>query len=440
MCGLIGVAGHIGVKEEKVFKQGLIIDTLRGEHSTGALVVDRGAESKTTIVKQVGNAFELLYDRRFDDAMKGFHKVLLGHNRFATQGAVNKLNAHPYEFHPIYGAHNGTLTQRYDLQDGHKFSVDSQALYNHISLFGVEDAIGKVMGAWALSWWNAEEETINLLRNNERTLYTAMSSDEKTIFWSSEWEMLQLVLNRNEIKYDKIKIVPLDSWISIKLGPDGEMEKAKVKKVIGKKPKPAQNSYLGSSYNGRNALAINSNAATTPPKDNKVCRKGAVLELGAKVCDVHLAPYMPCTDAENPEAKIRLYLNRGDELVWKKGFIVKGDINTYLTAEGGYFKVTQSSVVLGSLEEQVNFDDKMGRFQPVDYAKETSKVIEMVSNKAKYLDHKGHKLTKEEFEKEYPTCAWCSADIVAEEANELTKGGDCLCPTCKVNPDVKTYL
>lgn len=447
MCGLIGIAGHIGIKEEKAFKQGLIIDTLRGEHSTGALIVDRGLDSKATIVKQVGNAFELLYDRRFDEAMKGFHKVLLGHNRFATQGQVNKVNAHPYDFHPIYGAHNGTLTQRYELQDGHKFTVDSQALYNHISLFGVEEAIGKVVGAWALTWWDAEQETINLLRNNERTLYTALSEDERTLFWSSEWEMLQLILNRNDIKYDKIKIVPLDTWVSIKLGPEGEMDKAKIKKVTGKKLKPATNSYLGSSYNGRgNTLpatvpAVNQNAATTPPRDSKVTRKGVVMELGEKRTDVHLASYMPCTDAENPDAKIRLYLNRGDELVWKKGFIVKGDINTYLTAEGGYYKVTQSSVVLGTLEEQVNFDDKMGRFLPMDKKDlDSKKVIELTSKRAKFVDHKGHKLTKEEFEKEYPTCAWCSADIVAEEANELTKGGDCLCPSCKTNPDVKTYL
>src|SRR5690606_12710188 len=173
MCALMSIIGKITLKEEKIFKQGLIVDSLRGEHSTGVAITRRGKDGETFIAKQVGNPFELLNDKRFDKAMAGVNRVLLGHNRYATQGSINKANAHPFEFWPVYGAHNGTLIERHSLEDNNLFSVDSQALLNHIAAHGVEDAIPKVRGAWALTWWNEEDSTFNILRNKERTLYTA---------------------------------------------------------------------------------------------------------------------------------------------------------------------------------------------------------------------------------------------------------------------------
>lgn len=452
MCGLIGLIGEINVKDEKAFKQGLIIDTLRGEHSTGAVVVDVGKESRATIVKQVGNAFELLNDKRFDAAMMGRHKVLIGHNRYATQGEVNKANAHPFEFNGIYGAHNGTLSQRYMLEKSTDFKVDSQALYNHISLYGIEDAVSKIQGAWALTWWDSNEQTFNLLRNDERTLYTALANDNKTLYWCSEWEMLQLILNRNLVKYDKIKEVTPDTWMSIELDAGGGMDKPRLKKVAAKKPPVIiQNRYTGYSPNSQNATkttttttATNTGNSVVALVDKQITRKGAVLEIGAKQFDNHMAPYYECLDADHPKAKIRLYLNRGDENIWKKDFIIKGDILSYLTAEGGYYKVSQSSVVLGSLEEQVKFDEKMGRFKELNQEGGTAVAVKVetkaTTGKKVFLDHNGSLITKAQWITQYSHCAWCSADIDPNAENALTKGGDVLCPDCKTNPDVKTYL
>ena len=42
MCGLVGVLGNITHKEEKAFHELLIVDVLRGKHSTGVAMVSAG--------------------------------------------------------------------------------------------------------------------------------------------------------------------------------------------------------------------------------------------------------------------------------------------------------------------------------------------------------------------------------------------------------------
>src|SRR3546814_12623264 len=43
-------------------------------------------------------------------SLSGYNsKAFIGHNRAATLGKVNGLNAHPFRYDNIMGAHNGTL-------------------------------------------------------------------------------------------------------------------------------------------------------------------------------------------------------------------------------------------------------------------------------------------------------------------------------------------
>src|SRR5690606_8536689 len=111
MCGLVGVAGNITSVSDKIFRTLLILDTVRGEHSTGVAAVRRNTE-EVYLAKQLGNPFELFNDKRYDTAINSINKVIIGHNRFATRGAVNKANAHPFENDLVVGAHNGTLDNK----------------------------------------------------------------------------------------------------------------------------------------------------------------------------------------------------------------------------------------------------------------------------------------------------------------------------------------
>ncbi|AJT60766.1 putative amidotransferase [Citrobacter phage CVT22] len=188
MCGHVGVAGHIGAKEERVFKTLLRLDTLRGEDSTG--VASMTSTGAVTISKDATNAYAFLSSQAGKKPFYGWNRIMLGHNRWATKGAVNVENAHPFEFGHIVGAHNGTLKNHHNLLDGNKFSVDSQAVFYHMSEESVEDLWLNLNGAAALVWINKVEKSINFLRNKERELYYTVSKDGKSFFWASEFWML----------------------------------------------------------------------------------------------------------------------------------------------------------------------------------------------------------------------------------------------------------
>lgn len=193
--------------EEKMFRRLLELDTIRGPHSTGILFVSNW--SNADVIKKVGTPWELWGLRSIEDKFKTSSKVLLGHNRWATQGKVNNTNAHPFELGSIIGAHNGTLTTRYSLADHAKFEVDSENIFHHMNLHGVQDTIKKLNGAFTLTWWNKAEKTLNFVRNNERPLHFAYTNDNKTIFWASEAWMITVAAFQCGVDIDRVNELPV---------------------------------------------------------------------------------------------------------------------------------------------------------------------------------------------------------------------------------------
>lgn len=200
MCGLVGMVGKIATDEKKMFKQMLHLDVLRGDHSTGVacIPVDR---NKIGVYKQIGPATELLDSIKFDKALAQPMSCLIGHNRYATKGAINKANAHPFEADNVIGAHNGTLRNwKGVLPHAGLYDVDSEALMNAFSSDGVENIIPKLDGAFALTWYDYRNDTVNLLRNSERPLHVAYSKSGETIFWASEKWMLEVSASKCNIQ------------------------------------------------------------------------------------------------------------------------------------------------------------------------------------------------------------------------------------------------
>jgi len=220
MCGLVGMAGTLDTIDVTVFKQLLFVDTLRGDDSTGVASVDYA--KNIDWVKATGAAIDLIERKTFDRVVTQHKCVLIGHNRYGTMGSKTNGNAHPFECDHIVGAHNGTITypSKNSLQDGATFDTDSEAIFNNIAIHGIEATIPKLDGAYALVYYNKEEDTINLIRNDKRTLFYTYDTLTQTLYWASEEGMLAWILDRNKLPYLPITALPVDRLMSFPI-PNG---------------------------------------------------------------------------------------------------------------------------------------------------------------------------------------------------------------------------
>jgi hypothetical protein len=262
------MAGDTNYRDENTVKRLLVLDTMRGQDSTGLAAV-RKSGKEVTVAKMSSHPFILFEMKRFTDALSyGQCKAFIGHNRSATSGDARKeTNAHPFQYGHITGVHNGTLAdgdkEILERKLGEKFDVDSQALFAAFAKFGAKEVIplltrGKdyVRGAWSLVWWDTEANTLNFLRNEHRPMWYCYTEDCKQLWWASEFWMLDAALNHTQIgsykfflhpskdnpeKKFKFRQTPTDMWLSIdvdKLAKGGkEPPKFTAIPLAGKEPK-----------------------------------------------------------------------------------------------------------------------------------------------------------------------------------------------------------
>lgn len=264
-CGLVGIAGKLEYKDEAMMKRLLVFDYFRGPDSTGLASIRNNGDVK--IAKGAVGPLDLFDTKKFQETNSGHSSIaFIGHNRLATKGGVNNINAHPFQYGHIVGAHNGTLDQSSwtALEDaiGEKHSVDSMAVIHAIEKLGIEETVKLLQGAWALTWYDLEAKTINLLRNDQRPLWMAYSKKFDRLFWASEHKILDLALS-TAIKSQEYEMyvevdtnyqywaVPVDKWYSfdiegLRSGGD-DLPKPKVKPLKGKEPAPAVSYTCGTS-------------------------------------------------------------------------------------------------------------------------------------------------------------------------------------------------
>lgn len=430
MCGHVGVFGAVSVKHEKMFKELLWIDALRGKDSTGVASVTRHNLEQVHIAKQVGGPEELVNDKRYDKCFQGQIGVLIGHNRWKTKGNVNRRNAHPFEFSEIVGAHNGTLHSQYQFEDGNSFDVDSEALFNHMNIHGAYEAIKIARGALALAWYNKKYGSMNFYRNTERPLWFALTKDGTAMFYASEVWMLIGIAHRNEVELnDPWELSPhhMISW-SIEKG-SGKLGKPVITLITPPKEEPKKttstSSWQGNQGNKGGAGSTNNVVVLNKPwtNDEEIRLLGKdgeanVYRVGEKAHTAYGSEIRfledPYTDDKDPRKYI-IYLHAPHvgKILDEHDYVL-ADIERVVNLEqfGWCFVILPSSVE-GLCGTDVGDHTELA-----------------------YPDHKGTLLSKVEFEAKYPYCSYCSTDIDGDKDNTFTKTGDILCSDCSKDKDI----
>lgn len=185
MCGIFGFAGNSSWKTSLLLQALAIADEVRGEHSTGLVIhsgdqcfFNKKALSGTEFVAKGYTIF--LFEKKYN--------VALGHNRFATEGAINDRNAHPFGVRVnrgwCFGIHNGIVGEKdkvaaeFGIREP---SVDSEVVFRAIAkmqnadiniVTAIENVTEFISASadFAFAYLNTPEKAVYLWRSPERPL------------------------------------------------------------------------------------------------------------------------------------------------------------------------------------------------------------------------------------------------------------------------------
>lgn len=309
MCGLVGVINTTlicRIDFDKYFKQALICDSVRGDHSTGIFTVD--AKLDTTTIKKAVDPAVFLDLQPVVTLLNGNNRLMMGHNRYATKGGIGDDTAHPFTHNHITLAHNGTLYGHRMLSHRADFDVDSEAICYLLSVSDdIPKALEKLDGAYALTWYNSKSNTFHIARNKERKLFIAKVNDTTcsgAYLYASEMGMLMWLASRNNIRIEQPYIVPEGTILTWTL--DGKAEEPTEEKFTPKETydydyRNGRVVYYNSSWKDESKTNISS---TTPPKSNTSLAKTTPIVkndrglLGKVVYATFLSwiPYSPGND------------------------------------------------------------------------------------------------------------------------------------------------
>lgn len=396
----------------------LEFDTIRGPHSTGIFAVK--SDKSTMLVKGLGTPWDLYETKPCEKLFQAVVKVLIGHNRWATKGRINKANAHPFEFETLAGAHNGTLNSVYQLDDYTDFEVDSENLYHHMDKNGVEDTIKNLNGAFALTWYSKTDHTINLIRNHERPLYYALTEDMKTLMWASEDWMLAVACHQAGIKHKPIQSLPVGVWYSFDIPePNKEFEKARARTM-----EMYVSPWLKEGSNKVVEIRPKSNVGKTKKYFSdyqKYVGSQVLFSVSGPGVSLSGQSFIEATSVIDEDIIFRMYPQKDSEM-WKTLMTspnyFTGLAKSYNSMDGGYATIDLRTI------SEIEVDQGDIPEEPI-------------------VGFEGEELDEEEFHKRTNKgCAWCASPVEVACANELAwiAKEDFICPDCAEQPEVKTYL
>lgn len=224
MCGLTAFTtmykNGFAPVEQNAAAELLWLTQLRGIDSTGVALVDD--EGDTQVVKELGPPQRLMVSKAYkdwDDHLLKSGLLMFGHCRATTRGETNVDNAHPFEYTKANGtgkiilAHNGTLDFSQQLPRFHEFKVDSEWLAYTLAQNGAEETFSKVEGPIATIWYDTEDKTLNLYRNDERPLYYFITTGGQLVVNSARENLLWLATRHGLQVKGMIAQVQADTWM-----------------------------------------------------------------------------------------------------------------------------------------------------------------------------------------------------------------------------------
>ena len=230
MCGIVGLYNPNKwnlFSADYIMPEMLTHNQIRGRDAVGLFMQTRSGDMD--FCKQNSNVETFM---EWDVPNRRFFKVaesarfMVGHNRAATVGGIGADAAHPHVIDKtIYLVHNGTLRGQWQ-DEGNKHVSDSHAIANWLHQEpDFRKVAGKIIGAYALVWYDRRDDSLNFVRNFERPLGFVESNDG-AMWFGSETDMIVWLLRRRNRDVKNIWQLEPHHWV--KIHPDHRKEVIKV--------------------------------------------------------------------------------------------------------------------------------------------------------------------------------------------------------------------
>jgi predicted glutamine amidotransferase len=275
MCGLVGAFKADGAHYKNVgafVEQGLYMSALRGMGGTGLGIVNKDFEA--IVSKSYVSSPVFIQTQEYEEATRDLTsaRAILGHTRFATvSNSTSSKNAHPFHFHDDQNAimltHNGHIQNYHALTpNGFNHQVDSAHVAYGMLKKGINPTLEELKGFYALVFYDAATETVNIARNDHREFSYVFSKDKKVIYYASEAVMLYLLVQRTGIDIHESGYleVPAFTKMSWDLN-EKSLENPTVEKYEEKKYLPAAPRNTGVGHGG-----YTSNYGVAPKKGDSI--------------------------------------------------------------------------------------------------------------------------------------------------------------------------
>lgn len=199
MCGIYGAINiEHGAKWEPAILSGLTwANRERGTHSCGFFdssgrMIKRAVDPKLAITED--------RVRRWLNNSHAFAWAIGGHTRHATQGAVNKRNAHPFRYGDVIGSHNGMVDAP------NSYEVDSEFLFDSINQSDYK-ALNDIGGYWGLSWFDKRDGRFYLTMHNGSLAYTVYNG---VCYYSSDGDHLESFVDSKVYEFEEGEVIAFD--------------------------------------------------------------------------------------------------------------------------------------------------------------------------------------------------------------------------------------
>lgn len=264
MCGITGyITTKPNYNNARAFKALILANEKRGGQSAGVYT-----SANNTILKKAVNPFDFI--ATIDDNILATSKLVLGHTRLATTGAIKDANAHPFNYGAITGVHNGIVYNFREVLPNAR--VDSEAIFYQLnkSNNNAKKALKKLSGLFAIAWTNGQGDLM-LVRDGEPL---AIANVDNTLYFNSELNTLTAILYATYGKPITAQELPEETMLTIKPNLTTTTQPIKFKE-----------SYMVQNYGGRGKMKWADDTQNTYPSDiplDMVCDKCGFACIEAK--------------------------------------------------------------------------------------------------------------------------------------------------------------